>query len=708
MKLKAKKYLSLLIATLVVFAMVPLFSGCSDVPAETAALQFLDHIAKGRYDEAYALLTAPAVARIKQADFVDLYKTSFEKMQITSCKIDHVQTEVVDSQGHSTFTFDMVYTSTLAGEMRETHVLPLVNEKGEWCVDFSPSLIFTDMDWGDYITQRDLWPTRGEIFTADGSPLALNCVADTVFVNLSKIKDEDKDALCSSLASELGMNETTISETLQSPRALREKMAIIKSYMPGALDDAKKDKLLSIPGVGIDSSSLRKARKYPQGSMLAHTIGYVGKITAEELAAREGQGYDADSLIGKQGLEKQYEDVLHGSPGFEVGIFDDTGRLKHSLYKKDKKDGFDLHLTIDAGLQEYAEMALAAKLPKGQTGAVIAMNAETGDVRAIASYPTYDNNYFSLGVPKEIWDQLNDKNGDKPLFNRALTGLYPPGSTFKPFVAAKAMESGTINTNTVFSGTIKNNYYWTPEGTSWTKPIKRAHITPNPLNLHNALVWSDNIFFAWTAMQMGKDKMDELAKDMGLLDPFPFDLPVAKANYVNKDSDYDKRLLADTGYGQGNLLATPLQWATYACAFATGNVPKPLLVKSLYETDGLKYQVSQEFQPSLIHEGLWKSSTQNILKPILQDIVDEGTGSQISVPNKTIIGKTGTAEIGNDKSREIAWFVGVSMNTQEKLLVLVMVDVPEGQGNKKFEIANYVYSYSPPDDTGNTGATPAN
>lgn len=702
MKSVANRIISIVTAALMFFMMIPLFSGCSDVPAETAAMQFLDDISKGRYEEAYALLTAPAVAHIKQADFVDLYKSSFEKMQITSCKIDKAQTDVDDEEGHSTFTFDMVYTSTLAGEIRESHTMPLVLEKGEWCVDFSPSLIFNNMDWGDYITQRTLDPSRGEIFAADGTALALNCMADTVFVNLNKVKAEETDALCKSLAAELGLNETTISEALKSPRALREKLAVIKSYMPGDLDDAKKDKLLSMPGVGVDSSSLRKARQYPKGSMLAHTLGYVGKITADELAAREGQGYDADSLIGKQGLEKQYEEVLHGSPGSEVGIFDETGRLVHSLYKKDKKDGMDLHLTIDSGLQEYAETALAALLPKGQTGSVIAMNAETGEVRAIASYPTYNNNYFSLGVPKDIWDQLNDKNGDKPLFNRALSGLYPPGSIFKPFVAAKALEAGTINTSTVFPGTIKNKYYWTPEGTNWTKPIKRAHETPAPLNLHNALVWSDNIFFAWTAMQMGKDKMDTLAKDMGLLDPFPFDLPVAQANYVNKDTDYDTKLLADNGYGQGNLLATPLQWATYACAFATGNVPKPLLVKSLYETDGLQYKVSQEFEPSLIKEGLWSSSSKNTLQPILQDIVDEGTGSQISVPGKTIMGKTGTAEIGSDKSREIAWFVGVSTDTPEKLLVLVMVDVPAGGGNVKFQIANYVFSYAPPanNDTG--------
>ncbi|MDP2892608.1 MAG: penicillin-binding transpeptidase domain-containing protein [Bacillota bacterium] len=662
-------------------------SGCSDVSAESSALSFISDISAKRFEQAYSYLTAHASVHIDKDIFVSLYTRAFDALDVKSCRADGG--DITSGQGWFSFSYTMVYDTGLAGELSEPCVMQLFEQNGDWLVEWGPSLLFSGMEWGDYVAKTTLSPQRGEIFAADGTPLALNVMAETVYVSLSKIKDEA--ALVKGLSSILELDESVVSQALKQPKAKRDGFAIIQpSYMPGELSVETKSALLAIPGVGIDSAAYRKARLYPEGEMLAHTLGYVRLISKEELAAHEGQGYNADSYIGKTGLEAAFEDDLRGTSGLEAAVYDDLGVKKRTLYIQDKIDGLDLYLTVDPVLQQRAEMALSTELGTGKSGAIIAMNADTGEIRAIASYPTYDNGLFSLSVPEAAWKQLNDEKSGRPLFNRALSGLYPPGSVIKPFVAAKALADGVLTPNTEFTGTIKDNR-WIPEGYNWTfPPIKRKLDSGKPLKLETALLHSDNIFFAFTALSMGKESMDELANSLGLGSPFPFDLPVTTSNYVNEGTDYTIKLLADYGYGQGEMLITPLQLAAYCCAFATGDVPRPMIVASEYATKGTGYELAHEFKPEKLKEGLIGSSQLDYLIPILRKIIDEGTGSPVRIPGKDIIGKTGTAEIGQDKSREIGWFTGIS--TSEKLLVLVMVDVPAGQSHVKLEMAKYLFS----------------
>jgi penicillin-binding protein 3 len=687
MRFVSRTFSAVFISVLLATCLLPL-SGCSDLSAENTAQAFLADISAGHFSQAYDRISVKSSVRIDRDNFESLYTKAFDALAVTSFRAS--QGVLSRGQGWYLYSYKAEYQSKSAGLISEPCEMKLFDDNDIWAVEWDPSLLFSGMEWGDYIAKTVLEPLRGEIFAKDGTPLALNCIADTVFVSLPKIMDET--VLVQKLSSILGIDPSVITQSLKQPRAKKDNMAIIGSYMPGSLSSEAKSELLAIPGVGIDSASLRKARLYPQGQMLSHVLGYVQRINEKELISLEDQGYDADSFIGKTGLEASYELDLKGISGEEVAIYDDLGGKKRSLYTKEKRDGVDLHLTVDPVLQQRAEMALLAGLGSGRSGAVVAMNAETGEIRALASYPTYDNSIFSISVPSDEWVKLNDKSSGQPLFNRALQGLYPPGSIIKPFVAAKAMHDGIITTNTVFTGAITDNR-WIPEGFNWTfPPIKRKHESGKPLRLENALVFSDNIFFAFTALSMGREKMDELATSLGLGESFPFDLPVAKSNYVNKGTDYTVKLLADNGYGQGELLLTPLQLATYCCAFATGRVPRALLVASEYETSGKDYKLFKEFKPSLLQDDLISKNQLNILIPILRKIIDEGTGAAVGISGRDIIGKTGTAEIGEQKSRDIGWFAGISMDTPEKLLFLVMVDVPAGRSSVKFDIARYLFS----------------
>jgi penicillin-binding protein len=330
-------------------------------------------------------------------------------------------------------------------------------------------------------------------------------------------------------------------------------------------------------------------------------------------------------------------------------------------------------------------------------GTVIIMDPFTGAIEAMCSYPTYDLNLFTRGIGEEDYQKLLDRK-NKPLFNRLTQGLYPPGSVFKPFTAAAALQTGAITKDYVFDETIEDDYWIPTKYGRWQwSAIKRTEIKyrETPLNLHNAVLHSDNIYFANAALLTGIDDFTEYVESIGLGEAIPFELSVSRSQLLNKDSEMNLMLLADSGYGQGEVLITPLQMASSFCAFANGgDIPVPHIVKGIYRTDGTEYITEYETSPVVWKEDVLGGRTIDILESMMKDVVDSdynGTGSKLKVRDCVIAGKTGTAEIGNDKNREIAWFAGYRTGVERKdaRLVLVMLEVPVGDkySNLKFDIA---------------------
>jgi penicillin-binding protein len=428
--------------------------------------------------------------------------------------------------------------------------------------------------------------------------------------------------------------------------------------------------------------------------MLAQTLGYTGVISPQEQVKPENVTLSKDAVVGKTGLEQSWEQSLRAQSGYELDILDATGVKKTTLAIKAGADGGDLRLSIDIRLQQTAEALLREYLTPEMAGSVIVLDPKTGYVQAMASDPSYDPNLFSFPVDANVFNAMQN-DPLEPFFNRVTSGQYPPGSTFKPFTAAMGLTDGAINVNSVFPYTITNNK-WVP-GPDWgfEDPITRKDGYSGPMNLQNAITYSDNIFFAWTALKVGGSKFYQHCLDLGLgLDGdsrMKFDVPLAATSITNSGKFDNARLLADSGYGQGEFKITPLQMAAlFGSLDNGGNIMQPRIVKSVNSTHGPEYIADQSFTPSVWRKGVVSQKNLNILLPYLKLVAQVGTAKALLSDGKLadygLCAKTGTAEIGNDKTKEISWLIAFTTKKMDRL-VCVTIEVPAGVTDLRTEIA---------------------
>ncbi len=702
MKLKKSNCLALFLILILILSS---FSSCkksSEVPIE----DYFNYLRKTQYERIYTMLSDDSKDDISLDDLVNRYTNIYSAMSITSMTYDVVTTEYTDTACHIFFILNI--TSQKLDEFKLNMTAIFIKDSNGWKLKWSPSLLLPGMDDEDVARITSTAADRGEIFAADGSLLAQNAIATSVYVNIDKIQNDE--SLIRVLAPIIDMEETDIREKLKPYyEKLQEaqedtnddtaeeyssvsNLVVLKAFSKdNGLTQAEIDTLLEIDGIGIDTDFMTKYRYYPNGSIMAHTIGYVGVMTEDEAALSENISLPADTMIGKSGLEKKYEMYLRAKPGYKLSILDKYGHEKAVVAQREGQDGSDLRLNIDFDLQMEAELMLMQKLTDEMAGAVVVLDPTNGDVLTVASFPTFDPNLFAFSMSTEDWQYLNDPENRNPLYNRALQGLYPPGSTFKPFTAAMAIDTDSINRNFVFTEKIDDNV-WTPSDPEWVYPgIKRFARTPGNLNMENAITYSDNIYFAYVAMQIGRTTFYDYCERYGFNDSIPFDLDIPSAKISNSDKIEDIKQLADSGYGQGELLITPLQMASAFASFANGgDILIPRLINSINVVTDHKYYVQQEYEPAIWRDDIISSYAIDILAPYLKRVITHGTGTKAYVSGMSIYGKTGTAEIGNDKAREIAWFIGYTKGENAKL-VCVMVEVPEGQGDIKLEIAKELF-----------------
>ncbi len=710
-----------IVAVVLILALLVPLAGCEKAERGSDACgRFLEYLKIEDYASAYTMLSASCrndtteakTNRVTEQEFADKYVNIFDALQIKSISYDNINV-LQEGEVLTALSYTAVYRSVLAGDMKNDFKLTAVMEGGEWRMEWTPALIFPEMTWGDTVRLATIAAKRGEIL-AGGYALAATVGAISVYGAPSRIEDED--VFCTQVSPLLGMTAEEIKAALK--KAYND-VAVLKTYYSDELASSVREQLLSVTGIGIDDGNFKVQREYPYGSLLAHLIGYVGPVSAatnEELEALihalnekigDDDTYNVDSVVGKLGLERQYETELHGKNGEEIFIFSANGEKKRTLYKQSAKDGDDIELTINMELQKRAEEVLRLVL-YGETtaGAVVVLNPLTGEVQAIASYPTYDLNLFSRGISQKDYDALVS-NPAKPLINRVTQGLYPPGSVFKAFTAAAALESGTLNEDYVFNGEIDEDY-WTPsEFGTWIWPrIKRTDMKnrPGPLNMHNAIITSDNIYFANAALLTGEDSFFNYMRNLGMEESIPFDINVATPQLLNEGTELSLKLLADSGYGQGEILVTPLQLASMFSLFANGgNIVTPHIVQGRYEEDGILIKPVYESQTEIWKENVVSESVIAELLPMLEHVTSRdynGTGHALKVSSCVVAAKTGTAEIGNDKSREISWFAGFRTGVSEEnaRLVLVMLEVPAGTeySTLKFDIARELLKMSSP------------
>lgn len=630
----------------------------------------------------------PAVT-IDKDGFIEKHEAIFKGLGVKEITVDNVAGP--DENGR--FTYTATYKTQDYGDFTNAYSLQMVDSNKGCFVFWNYSLIFPEMEPGASVRIRTQKATRGEIFAADGTLLARNTYADTIYLDVTKMKDVMQVAKV--VCPLTDMTPTDLADIIRKAAKSNQAITKLDAFAPEVLTPEEKQSVLAVPGLGIDDKMYTPIRDYPLKESAAHIVGYTGFMNKEDLP----EGYDDSDRVGVAGLEAAFETQLRGKNGKIIYIEDKWGKNIRTLWEDPMEQGQDLRLTIKPNLQQRAYQALASNLnlEEGQSGAAIVINADTGDVEALTSFPSYDDNVFTFSLTDETFNYLF-KNKYKPLLSLATQEWYPPGSVIKPFSATAALEAGVITPDSEFDGVIVDNK-WQPEdkNVSVTRINDKAG---SPLKLANALKSSDNIFFAWAALNLGAEKLMDYYERIGFNMEVPFDLPVKTSSDLNTGSMMTDRMLADMGYGQGELVISPLQMAAMYTAFAnkTGNIMQPVLVKKICRTEGTEYVTLSQKDPTVWIQNAVSQQSLTTLAPMLQEVIDRGTGypvrhqttelhqgNELPIP---MAGKTGTAEIGNDKAREISWFACYWLEGYYNRLVLVMVDVATEKGPVKFAIAN--------------------
>lgn len=747
-------------------------AGCSRETAsgdEQAFTLFMNSIRNGQFTEAFSFISAHVAPENAVDDSIEAYKNTitlaqFEKRYESLFSLlgvndieYNIAEENVSGNSKKVIKYTMTYKTQSAGDLTNEYEMTLLKENNLWRVVWQPSHIFPDMAWGDTFDRATLAAERGDI-VSHGAVVATNVRLVTVYALLSEIapkkvitdeimqenagmseQDAEKEAdrlysdaeyLNTRFSAEFDAAAAEIAAVLDLDAAeLRTKFGknanefiTVYQAMPDEVTVEQQEQLNAVNGVHVDTEHYGSKRYYPYGSLLAHTLGYISFATWEEIQTyNEGRDpndglYTTDSKVGKSGIEKLYERELRGKDGYYFFIRGTDGAVKKVIYRKDKVDGSDVMLTIDFKLQQRTEELLDLVLFGTDTaGAVVVMNPKTGEVNAIASNPSYDLNRFIKGMSGDEYKALEEQENE-PLRNRATRELYPPGSTFKAFTAAAALDTGTVNENYVFTGYIDNDY-WKPTGYGeWPWPrIKRTRVyhRTEPMNMTNCMLHSDNIYFADVALKIGQEKFIAYFNEkLGMDKSLPYELGAARSQLYSRGSVMDNKMLADSGYGQGQVLVTPLQLAAMFSAFANnGDMPTPRITDGLYVTDGVEYKCIRKSEYSVWMEDAISTNAINKIVPMLQGVVDpnkNGTGRSLRVTNVDVAAKTGSAEIGKDKTRMYSWFAGFRLNVaqEDERVVIVMLDVPDSgaYSSLKFQIARELLKL---DDTPDPNAPPA-
>jgi penicillin-binding protein 2 len=482
---------------------------------------------------------------------------------------------------------------------------------------------------------RRIKPLRGLIMDRNGIVLVDNSPSFDVLYIPNKVKGNElsveklKD-LYKSKSLEFSY-EQSISKTAKpySPIKLEKNVSMEKVALV-------ETNALNLPGIYIDVSPVRS---YLDGEMLAPVIGYTGEISQEDLEKNNDE-YAYGDVLGKHGVEKFLDAYIRGRRGAELVEVNVYGKEIKNLGRIDPVSGYNLVLTIDADLQKAMWQAF-----EGKSGAAVALDTRDGSVLAMVSSPSFDPNLFNNGISYDEWDKLQN-NPLSPLSNKAISGQYPPGSTYKLIVAAAALEEGIITPDTKVlckgSFTLGNRTYrcWNKHGHGY-------------VNLHQAIVESCDVYFYTVGKMLGVDKIAEYAKRFGLGEASGIDLPNEKSGLVpTKEWKLKRRKSAwqmgetiSISIGQGFNLTTPLQLANAFSAFANGGTLwRPHLVKYIESTDGKIYK---EFLPEKKGELKLSPKTVEILNSALWGVVNEpgGTGHAARMLNVDVCGKTGTSQV---------------------------------------------------------------
>ena len=678
--------------------------------AEEVLNDYMALLAQGDYTGMYELLDSASQDARGRNEFVERNGNIYGGIEVKNITFNLIREVSVKVQGHegesgkvestSVISRSFSYTQSmdsLAGPISFDNEATLHLENGSWRLAWDDSLIFPDLTEGGRVRITSTPASRGRILDRYGTVLAGTGAA----VSVGLVKGRMQADSVAALAAELGITVDSIEQKMSAGWVTDDVFVPIKTV---AVDEggSRDERLRAIPGVQLNEAQVRV---YPLGEAAAHLTGYVQNITAEELAADTEGYYNSNSMVGKVGLEALYEERLRGTPGRRIRIQSDNGDTVKILAASNPVQGEDIILTIDANLQRRLYQVYQA-----DPAANVAMNPYTGEVLALVSTPSYDPNLFIQGLSQEVWDSwVNDPF--TPMTNR-FRAAWTPGSSFKSVIAAIGLTNGTIEAGESYP----TSEAW-QAGESWGAYRVTTLHTASPGTVEQALVVSDNVWFARAAVRMGAEALENACRRIGFEEQMPFPIQMKSSSFSNSGMIESEIMLADSGYGQGEVQINPLHLASIYSAFLNeGSMIRPQLERraasaetspeqeSVSEDDGWDVFPVPEIgdggasdwfsvaagEPSFWKENVFSADACSRIVRALTKAVESGTGTRARVDGLTIAGKTGTAEIKQSQEditgTELGWFAAFTpdLPRDEALLLVTMVEDVKNLGGSGY------------------------
>lgn len=532
--------------------------------------------------------------------------------------------------------------------------------------------------------------SRGTIMDRNGKVMVSNRPSFSLAVIPQEVKD--RELLLDQLSQLLGLDRAELAERWEKAKGRAKYYPIVlASNITRDQVEIIEENRLRLPGVDIE---MKPVREYAGEEIIAaHLLGYIGEVSEDELNSKGFEVYNPGDYVGKNGIERGFENELHGSDGGRQIEVDARGRVLRTVSESNPTVGNSVVLTIDAAIQKRAEQAFGE-----QAGAAVAMDVTTGEILAFVSNPGYDPSLFSGKMPPDIWKgYLEDKR--RPLENKALTGQYPPGSTFKIITALAGLESGKIDEH---SSVTCSGSYKLGNGTfkCWNK---RGHGTTN---LKKSLRESCDVYYYQLGEKVGVDGIAAMADRFRLGSPLGIGLKNEKGGLIPttawKQKRFGKRWLygetLPVSIGQGYVLMTPIQLASMIATVANeGTVYRPMLVKRVVDADG---KTLREFSPQKLGSTGISAEKFRLIKQGLFAVVNEpgGTGGAARTEVK-VAGKTGTSQVVKLRNsskgtpyqyRDHALFVAFAPYDNPQIAVAVVVEHGEHGGSAAAPIAGRI------------------
>ena len=515
----------------------------------------------------------------------------------------------------------------------------------------------------NYVRIMKIKPLRGDIFDRKYRIIAGNRSSDNLYFTLSRLNDRHE--LAQFISTNFDIDSLSVIKIIKDNRFRKyHDISLAKGLDHRKLVEIA-ERMNEFPSLKFKSEYIREYG-YPN-----HFTGHTGQVSEKEYEQLKDQDYSLNSEIGKNGLEKQYENLLRGKTGYELIQVDATGKnlefLKHNLYKP-SINGKDLILSIDNDLQNYIQQIF----PVGEKGAVVVMDVRTGGILAYISMPEFDPNIFSSAISQPVWDGMLH-NPDKPMLDRISNGTYPPGSIFKTITASLALEEGLITPETKMADCtgglqIGNRFF-----KCW---YEAGH---GSLSVSDAIKYSCDVFFYDVSLLIDLDKMKEFTENNYLTKKTGVDLPTERRGFFPDENWYRDNYGKYTGIigpkvnlsiGQGELLITPLEFCAYFNALANDGLwLQPHFLEQIIDQDKIPVRNYETRRLPLSED------TVKLLQKALDRTVNErwGTGANAKVDGVKVCGKTGSAEnhMGDETH---AWFAGYAAWEEPEISFVVFIE----------------------------------